>query len=1847
MIIAWLLVISMILPLNYPVRISQAKVKNGGERRILTKEEKEKEEWCQQFTKKENKLKKSSSGKTMIKNDYLEFMVGDSGRFTIGNVEGNKNYTSDNNKILLYDHPSPRTSFSTVRIESNTNERKDLKFSADNNIYDTENKKVTSVMNAKGSFESGEEYDFIITQYLTFVTGNDGVDDTVKISYTIKNNGAVTQKAGVRIMMDTMLASNDDAPFKVLGYGNVLSELELKKEEIPSTYQVYDSLEKPTTFATGTLYLENDRVPDKVQFARWNIISDTLYDYNIGKRAFGDSAVAVYFDPIDVEPTKSTDVCTYYGVNSNLTSGENTEIFNNIDVSQYGVFVYDGFSKDGISDAVVTIDGDSVTTNESGLAIFDNYKDKNGKNVNVKVEKDGYSTIEVPRSILCGSFAGIGIVSQNGSLTEVSALSVVIQSGNNTHDLLTTYAYYDQADAEDEERKDGSIIIRVVGVGDTNKYRLVQAGKVKYESDDGTFEIPIVTKDKQGNNYMKPRIVGLSAGQDVTLEMISYTLGEKKIKLGLKISTPVLSTPEDEKTSISIGDNIVFKISDNVPLFGGMEMNVGTINPLKLTITSEEGGKVRVAVGDDLNDPHDKDSWDKFEESYNEAKETIRKTNKLKEFVHGMQGGSYGVGPLKYNCDFMGYGEGVPDANGNLNIELGIILQLKETKDLFTHYFFLFDVPVFVNVGEKGEIYTQIKGNLVYGDGNFSFVGGDCIIRPSFELSFELGVGIKGALSASGIGRGELNWEHRFSNNYNRVWLTAALEAKLQCFAFELTKPLFESSEITLYDSNNQSDNLRQYGLLKNKSKDFSFELVKREENDIDTYALNDNLELESMYLDVREVITEDGKRYRFYLADDNNREDENRTTIVFQKYSDGNWSAPIQLENDGTADYNFDLLVKGNDIYIVWQNMNRTFDENVTLADMVEACQLRLCKLDTSSDTVTKIYDSSNDHKGDFLPSIAGTSDNKIKIAWYSNSSNYIYGNTTQAEDEHDIIYYAEIPTDGHDVVKNNHIDIAKGRVMTLAVQNFNGKDIIVYSLDEDGDFNTQDDVALYKLSNTEIDKLPITGKLNTSAKFSLLDGKKTMFCYSDGNVAYTSTGNEGDIAYVFNKKDIPSGLSDRFVVLSNEDGTECCILWRKQKDDNNIDIYAVNYKNNVWSNPYVLKTVSGKDVSIPTGYLKNGNVELSYGYQDTESKPSVCSETIENSTDISLDDIIFKQRDVIPNSDMKFDIELSNKGLKDVSSVCVEVSDYSKVLKSQNVNVDLGVGETKTVTIPSAFTVPENLDEVTTYQVTIYANDENAREDNEQEISIGYTDVSIKENGRFMNNGNEYIALKASNLSKFDAKNVRVKLLADSMDGVVVYDNYIENLEADAEKIYNINVNQLADSRVAYAIISSESEEFQTYNNTELLAINPYIKKEIVLYNFDITAQEGGKIIAGLSGKYASGTEITIKAQADSGYEFVGWVSEKGRFTDASKSETTFAMPEEDVTVIAKFKRKEMPKYNFTITAQKGGKIVTGTSGEYISGTEITIKAQADSGYEFVGWMSEKGKFIDASKLETIFVMPEEDVTVTAKFKKKIQQIWGSIVTDPTSIPTYTSTATPTPTVTITPKPTTAPPLATPTPVVVTPTPESTPTITETVAPSIKPSEVPEEKVPANSKKKLKKGDVVKDKKSKAKYKILNTSSKKASVEYTAPTNKKLKKVVIPETVTIKNKKYRVTKIGEKAFAKNKNITIVKIGNNINAIGKKAFEGCSKLNYIVIGKNVSKISEKAFNKCKNLHYIQINTKKLTLKNTGKDAFANGYGSPRVKSDKSVWEKYSRIFSQRGISAKALYIIDPVKLII
>ena len=64
-------------------------------------------------------------------------------------------------------------------------------------------------------------------------------------------------------------------------------------------------------------------------------------------------------------------------------------------------------------------------------------------------------------------------------------------------------------------------------------------------------------------------------------------------------------------------------------------------------------------------------------------------------------------------------------------------------------------------------------------------------------------------------------------------------------------------------------------------------------------------------------------------------------------------------------------------------------------------------------------------------------------------------------------------------------------------------------------------------------------------------------------------------------------------------------------------------------------------------------------------------------------------------------------------------------------------------------------------------------------------------------------------------------------------------------------------------------------------------------------------------------------------------------------------------------------------------------------------------------------------------------------------------------------------------------------------------------------------------------------------------------------------------------------------------------------------------------------------------MQYILVKTKKLKANNIGIDAFGKVYSNPRIKSDKSVWKQYQDVFISKGLPDKALFIVNPVKLVV
>ena len=123
--------------------------------------------------------------------------------------------------------------------------------------------------------------------------------------------------------------------------------------------------------------------------------------------------------------------------------------------------------------------------------------------------------------------------------------------------------------------------------------------------------------------------------------------------------------------------------------------------------------------------------------------------------------------------------------------------------------------------------------------------------------------------------------------------------------------------------------------------------------------------------------------------------------------------------------------------------------------------------------------------------------------------------------------------------------------------------------------------------------------------------------------------------------------------------------------------------------------------------------------------------------------------------------------------------------------------------------------------------------------------------------------------------------------------------------------------------------------------------------------------------------GTEVAIKAENLDGKVFDHWEIVSGNVTlkDANKAETSFTMPAEPISLKAVYNTIHSIDTTFC----------TADPASAIKGTEITVTADSREGYKFDGWeVSDGVELYDEDGLTAKFTMPDNDVTIKAKYKQ-----------------------------------------------------------------------------------------------------------------------------------------------------------------------------------------------------------------------------------------------------------------------
>lgn len=130
-------------------------------------------------------------------------------------------------------------------------------------------------------------------------------------------------------------------------------------------------------------------------------------------------------------------------------------------------------------------------------------------------------------------------------------------------------------------------------------------------------------------------------------------------------------------------------------------------------------------------------------------------------------------------------------------------------------------------------------------------------------------------------------------------------------------------------------------------------------------------------------------------------------------------------------------------------------------------------------------------------------------------------------------------------------------------------------------------------------------------------------------------------------------------------------------------------------------------------------------------------------------------------------------------------------------------------------------------------------------------------------------------------------------------------------------------------------------------------------------MSSGDGGSV-SSAGGTFLQGTQVSITATPSTGYVFSSW-------SNGSTTNPLNVTLNSNTTVTANFEII-INSFTLTVTAGEGGSVSGG--GEYDEGTEVTITATPDEGYEFMGWSDGKLNITNTFNINS-------NINITADFE------------------------------------------------------------------------------------------------------------------------------------------------------------------------------------------------------------------------------------------------------------------------
>jgi hypothetical protein len=264
---------------------------------------------------------KCAGGCVRLANNFVRADVAPNGTWVLGTTGGDPDTQADDDKNLLYGFfpggaSSVGTGFTSLRVLGDGSIP----------VFEEALQRIAPQRLENGRIETSWAWDRPYAMRITQTLGLrqnpfSGRMDMVEFAYQLHNLGPTPLQMGLRALLDIKIGGTDGAPYFVPGVGAVIHERSFEGAAVPPYWLAFESpiYDQRELRSVGLLKDEALDRPDRFVIARWRQLQGEIWNVAIDstKVVTGDSAVALYWDPVEVAPGQMITRRSAYGLSGN------------------------------------------------------------------------------------------------------------------------------------------------------------------------------------------------------------------------------------------------------------------------------------------------------------------------------------------------------------------------------------------------------------------------------------------------------------------------------------------------------------------------------------------------------------------------------------------------------------------------------------------------------------------------------------------------------------------------------------------------------------------------------------------------------------------------------------------------------------------------------------------------------------------------------------------------------------------------------------------------------------------------------------------------------------------------------------------------------------------------------------------------------------------------------------------------------------------------------------------------------------------------------------------------------------------------------------------------------------------------------------------------------------------------------------------------------------------------------------------------------------------------------------------------------------------------------------------